>query len=375
MASSQRLVLASGSPRRLALLQQAGIEPDRLMPADIDETPQRSEHPRSLAKRLSKGKAEVAARRLRELDYGPATILAADTVVSVGRQIMPKAEIADDALANLRTLSGRTHRVYTGICVIGPNGALRQRLIETRVRFKRLSRQDIQSYIASDEWRGKAGGYAIQGLAGSFVVRLIGSYTSVVGLPLAETLALLAGEGYDIHATWRAPRMVLEDDAAADWPERDPPDADDADDAAPASPEDADARGEDQAPATDRDRPAAPREGSRESAEVAVLRALEPAALAPTPQDPGPQDPGQKDRTRQDLGSQAHTPQEPASRHPAAPAPDGQAGPAATAPASGEGERRVRMPVAVGKDDGESPSSGPAQAPGEERPARSERPE
>ena len=373
MASSQRLVLASGSPRRLALLQQAGIEPDRLMPADIDETPQRSEHPRSLAKRLSKGKAEVAARRLRELDYGPATILAADTVVSVGRQIMPKAEIADDALANLRTLSGRTHRVYTGICVIGPNGALRQRLIETRVRFKRLSRQDIQSYIASDEWRGKAGGYAIQGLAGSFVVRLIGSYTSVVGLPLAETLALLAGEGYDIHATWRAPRMVLEDDAAADWPERDPGDphdADDADDAAPASPEYADARDEDQAPATDRDRPAASREVSRESAEVAVLRALEPAALAPTSQAPGPQDPGQKDRAPQDLGSQ-----EPASRHPAAPAPDGQAGPAATGPASGEGERRVRMPVAVSKDDGEGPSSGPAQAPGEEGPARSERPE
>lgn len=207
MSSLQRLVLASGSPRRLALLQQAGVEPDRLMPADIDETPQKSEHPRSLAKRLSKGKAEVAARRLHDLDYGPATILAADTVVSVGRQIMPKAELAEDALANLRTLSGRTHRVYTGVCVIGPNGALRQRLIETRVRFKRLSRQDIQSYVASDEWRGKAGGYAIQGLAGSFVVRLVGSYTNVVGLPLAETLALLAGEGYDIHARWRAPQM------------------------------------------------------------------------------------------------------------------------------------------------------------------------
>ena len=212
MSSSQRLVLASGSPRRLALLQQAGIEPDRLMPADIDETPQKSEHPRSLAKRLSKGKAEVAARRLRELDYGPAMILSADTVVSVGRQVMPKAELADDALANLRTLSGRNHRVYTGICVIGPSGALRQRLIETRVRFKRLSKLDIQSYVASDEWRGKAGGYAIQGLAGSFVVRLVGSYTNVVGLPLAETLALLAGEGYDTHAHWRAPQMLMPED-------------------------------------------------------------------------------------------------------------------------------------------------------------------
>lgn len=349
MASSQRLVLASGSPRRLALLQQAGIEPDRLMPADIDETPQRSEHPRSLAKRLSKGKAEVAARRLRELDYGPATILAADTVVSVGRQIMPKAEITDDALANLRTLSGRTHRVYTGICVIGPTGALRQRLIETRVRFKRLSRQDIQSYIASDEWRGKAGGYAIQGLAGSFVVRLIGSYTSVVGLPLAETLALLAGEGYDIHATWRAPRMVLEGETDGDWP-----DPDEADEAPPPSGR-ADARVDDGAPPTGRDRPAA----DREAAEVAVLRALEPMTLDPTPQNPTPQDPAPQDRTRQD----------PAPRDSAASPP---AEPAATAPASGTGEKRVRMPVAVDKDGGESPSFGSAHASGEERPARTD---
>lgn len=182
------------------------------MPADIDETPQKSEHPRSLAKRLSKGKAEVAVRRLRQLGYGPATVLAADTVVSVGRQIMPKAELEEDALANLRSLSGRTHRVYTGVCVIGTGGALRQRLIETRVRFKRLSRLDIQSYLASEEWRGKAGGYAIQGLAGSFVLRLVGSYTNVVGLPLAETLALLSGEGYDIHARWRVPRIAAEDE-------------------------------------------------------------------------------------------------------------------------------------------------------------------
>ena len=178
------LVLASGSPRRLELLAQAGIEPDRLLPADMDESPLRNEHPRSLAKRLAKAKAEL--------------------VVSVGRQIMPKAELADDAIANLRTLSGRTHRVYTGVALVGPSGSLRQRLIETRVRFKRLSREDIDCYIASDEWRGKAGGYAIQGLAGSFVVRLIGSYTSVVGLPLYETLALLAGEGYDIHNRWKA---------------------------------------------------------------------------------------------------------------------------------------------------------------------------
>ncbi|MCB8840802.1 Maf-like protein [Aurantimonas sp. VKM B-3413] len=224
-ASRPMLVLASGSPRRLALLQQAGIEPDRLMPADLDETPQKGEHPRSLAKRLSKGKAEVAAGRLRELDVGPSCVLAADTVVSVGRQIMPKPELADDAVANLRTLSGRTHRVYTGICLIGPRGAVSQRLIETRVRFKRLSRLDIESYVGSGEWRGKAGGYAIQGLAGAFVVRLVGSYTNVVGLPLYETLALLAGEGYDIHARWRVPEVGADESSQPAEGEREGEDA------------------------------------------------------------------------------------------------------------------------------------------------------
>ena len=205
MASHSLLVLASGSPRRLELLNQAGIDPDRLLPTDLDETPQRNEHPRSLAKRLSSEKAKVAARAVKGLDLGaPAFVLAADTVVSVGRAVMPKADLADDAIANLRTLSGRTHRVYTGVCLVSPNGALRQRLVETRVRFKRLSREDIDSYMASQEWRGKAGGYAIQGRAGSFVVRLVGSYTNVVGLPLYETLALLAGEGYDIHRQWKA---------------------------------------------------------------------------------------------------------------------------------------------------------------------------
>ena len=205
MTSQPLLVLASGSPRRLELLNQAGVDPDRLLPADLDETPQRNEHPRSLAKRLSSEKAKMAARAVKELDLGvPAFVLAADTVVSVGRAVMPKADLADDAVANLRTLSGRTHRVYTGVCLVSPNGALRQRLVETRVRFKRLSREDIDSYMASQEWRGKAGGYAIQGRAGSFVVRLVGSYTNVVGLPLYETLALLAGEGYDIHRWWKA---------------------------------------------------------------------------------------------------------------------------------------------------------------------------
>ncbi|MBC8129617.1 MAG: Maf-like protein [Rhizobiaceae bacterium] len=204
MAMRLQLVLASGSPRRLELLQQAGIEPERLLPADIDETPQKSEHPRSLAKRLSSEKAEVAYAVLRDRGESEGRIvLAADTVVSVGRQILPKAELVDDAVANLRILSGRTHRVHTGVCLIGPSQRQRLRLVETRVRFKRLSRDDIESYIASGEWRGKAGGYAIQGLAGSFVVRLVGSYTNVVGLPLYEAVALIGGEGFDIHGRWR----------------------------------------------------------------------------------------------------------------------------------------------------------------------------
>ncbi|MFD2238759.1 Maf-like protein [Aureimonas populi] len=197
-AGGKHLVLASGSPRRLALLQQVGIEPARLLPADIDETPERAEHPRSLAKRLCKEKAEAAALTLRRIGEAEgAYVLAADTVVSVGRRIMPKAELIEDAVANLRTLSGRTHRVYTGVCLVTPEGRVRQRLVETRVRFKRLSRQDIDGYMASGEWRGKAGSYAIQGLAGGFVVRLVGSYTNVVGLPLYEALSLLTGEGFD----------------------------------------------------------------------------------------------------------------------------------------------------------------------------------
>lgn len=202
MSLSQTLVLASGSPRRIELLQQAGIEPDRILPADIDETPQRSEHPRSLAKRLSKEKAEKAAASMRrEAGHQPAYVLAADTVVAVGRRILPKAATIDDATNCLQLLSGRSHRVYSGVCLITPSGKLRQRLVETRVRFKRLPRAEIERYIASGEWRGKAGGYAVQGLAGAFVVKLVGSYTNVVGLPLYETTALLAGEGYRAHET------------------------------------------------------------------------------------------------------------------------------------------------------------------------------
>ena len=198
-----RLVLASGSPRRLALLSQIGVEPDAVIPADIEETPQRNESPRALAQRLSAEKAAIAsAVAIRSEDIGPSLVLAADTVVCVGRRILPKCEILDEAEDCLRLLSGRAHRVYTGLTLVTPNGARRQRLVETRVRFKRLSRDELSGYLGSGEWRGKAGGYAIQGLAGAFVVRVIGSYSSVVGLPLAETAALLTGEGYSPYHSW-----------------------------------------------------------------------------------------------------------------------------------------------------------------------------
>jgi septum formation protein len=198
-----KLILASGSPRRLALLQQAGIEPDALLPADVDETPLKAESPRDLSRRLSRTKAEVARKTARKRDeLKGAYIISADTVVCVGKRVLPKAEVVDEAAACLRLLSGRTHRVYTSICVITPKDALRERLVETRVRFKRLSRNDFEGYLASGEWRGKAGGYAIQGIAGAFVVKLAGSYTNVVGLPLYETIALLDGEGFPVRLTW-----------------------------------------------------------------------------------------------------------------------------------------------------------------------------
>ena len=206
MSGRIRLILASGSPRRLQLLGQIGIEPDRLMPVNIDESPKKNELPRNLARRLAREKAEAALALLRA---GPepssAVILAADTVVGVGRRCLPKAELIDEATSCLRLLSGRSHRVYTGLALVTAKGQIRQRLIETRVRFKRLSREDVESYLASGEWRGKAGGYAVQGLAGAFVVKIVGSYSSVVGLPLYETMTLLAGEGYPVHFGWLNP--------------------------------------------------------------------------------------------------------------------------------------------------------------------------
>ena len=206
MVPSPKLILASGSPRRVELLQQAGLEPDHLMPMEIDETPGKSEHPRTLARRLSRQKAEAAVKALKgDPNWPNRYILSADTVVAIGRRLLDKAELANEASAALYMLSGRSHRVYTGLTLVTPNNRYRHKIVETRVRFKRLSRFEIEAYLASGEWRGKAGGYAIQGLAGAFVAKMVGSYSNVVGLPLMETVNMLVGEGFDVHARWLEP--------------------------------------------------------------------------------------------------------------------------------------------------------------------------
>jgi len=203
MALEQKLILASGSPRRLDLLNQIGIEPARLMPMDIDETPKRAEHPRSLARRLSSEKAEAAYRAIKDDPaWRHSYILSADTVVAVGRRILEKTEYTEEASAALHLLSGRGHWVYTGICLVTPGGQFRQKVVETKVRFKRLSTREIENYIASGQWRGKAGAYAIQGIAGAFVQKLAGSYSNVVGLPLYDVTTLLCGEGFDVAQGW-----------------------------------------------------------------------------------------------------------------------------------------------------------------------------
>lgn len=203
MAISHRLVLASASPRRLALLEQVGIEPYALRPASIDETPKKRERPRSLAQRLAKTKALAAHERIqREEELKSAFVLAADTVVAIGRMSIGKPEYLDEAAKALATLSGRTHKVYTAVCVVTPQGNVRMRTVETRVRLKRLNREEVDSYLACGEWRGKAGGYAIQGVAGAFVEKIVGSYSNVVGLPLIEVVGLLSGEGFPVYFNW-----------------------------------------------------------------------------------------------------------------------------------------------------------------------------
>ncbi len=190
------LILASASPRRLDLLRQIGCEPQHLIAASIDEIPLKNELPRVHAIRLAREKAEAVFKKPEiAVLSGAFVVLAADTVVGVGRRILPKAETEEDARACLALLSGRAHRVHTALALIGRDGQRRLRHVETKVGFKRLSQEEIETYIASKEWQGKAGGYAIQGLAAAYIDFLSGSYSGVVGLPLYETAQLLGSFG------------------------------------------------------------------------------------------------------------------------------------------------------------------------------------
>ncbi|MBX7492507.1 Maf family nucleotide pyrophosphatase [Qipengyuania sp. 1NDW9] len=188
---SPKLILASASPRRRELIARLGLSPDAINPADIDETPAKGELPRDYAKRMAREKAEAAASE-------DGFVLAGDTVVAAGRRILPKAEDEATARKCLELLSGRRHRVLSAIALRAPDGSIRERLSETVVLFKRLSREEIDAYIASGEWDGKAGGYAIQGIAEGLIARIQGSHSGVVGLPLYETRALLKAAGFQI---------------------------------------------------------------------------------------------------------------------------------------------------------------------------------
>ncbi len=185
------LVLASASPRRIELLAQIGVRPDAVVPADIDETPRKGETAPILAARLARSKAEVVAAL-----QPHALVLAADTVVAVGRRFLEKAADDGEAARFLRLLSGRNHRVLTGLALARPGGAIAVRAVETRVAFKSLSEAEIAAYVATGDWRGKAGAYAIQGPAAAFVRRIVGSHPAVMGLPLYETMNLLVGAGW-----------------------------------------------------------------------------------------------------------------------------------------------------------------------------------
>jgi septum formation protein len=193
VALNPPLILASSSPRRLALLRQIGIEPDAIERPEIDETPRPRELPRAYAGRIAAGKTEAVAGR----DPAAARfVLGADTVVACGRRILPKATDAASAERCLKLLSGRRHRVYTGVAVAAPGGRQAARVVLTAVRFRRLAAEDLAAYLASGEWQGKAGGYAIQGRAEGFTLAINGSWSNVVGLPLAVTIDLLRGLGW-----------------------------------------------------------------------------------------------------------------------------------------------------------------------------------
>lgn len=188
-----RLVLASASPRRVDLLAQIGVTPDAIDPADIDETPLTAEQPPAYARRVAAAKAALVAAR-----QPGALVLAADTVVAVGRRILPKAETEAEARQCLALLSGRRHRVLSAVTLAHPDGVVRHRLSTTIVTFKRLSGAEMDAYVASEEWRGKAGGYALQGRAGALIRFVGGSPSGVIGLPMFETRALLEAAGYAV---------------------------------------------------------------------------------------------------------------------------------------------------------------------------------
>ena len=188
--TARRLILASASPRRRELLARLGLAPERVIATEIDETPAKGEQPRSYAQRMAREKAKAASTE------DGAWVLAGDTVVACGRRILPKAEDESTARACLELLSGRRHRVFSAIALKAHNGPVTVRLSETSVRFKRLSNQEIETYLASGEWHGKAGGYAIQGRAEGLIVWISGSHSGVVGLPLFETRAMLEAAGF-----------------------------------------------------------------------------------------------------------------------------------------------------------------------------------
>jgi len=191
VAARPRFVLASASPRRAALLAQAGIVPDAIIAPELDETPRRVELPRDYARRMATEKATSIAA-----SHADAIVLAADTVVACGRRILPKAEVNAQVENCLKLLSGRRHRVFTAMALISPGAVPRIRIVMTHIAFKRLSADEISHYLASEEGLDKAGGYAIQGLAECFVRQINGSYSNVVGLPLLQTVSLLASAGY-----------------------------------------------------------------------------------------------------------------------------------------------------------------------------------
>jgi septum formation protein len=188
-----RLILASASPRRLDLLARIGVTPDAVLPADIDETPRKAERPADYAARMADEKAGAVAAA----EPG-ALVLAADTVVAAGRRILPKTEEEAEARATLSLLSGRRHRVLSAVTLLGEDGRARRRLSNTIVAFKRFHPEELDAYLASGEWRGKAGAYAIQGRAEALVRMISGSHSGVVGLPLYETRALLRAAGYPL---------------------------------------------------------------------------------------------------------------------------------------------------------------------------------